>query len=250
MRTVIFLVDRTEVRRYGEPEIERVEAVDYMDVAPNQIVSIATSLIPFLEHDDAVRALMGSNMQRQAVPCIIPDSPVVGTGLEAKAAQDSGHVIISKSDGKVAEVQGNQIKITEKGGGIKIYNLNKFVRSNASTCINQRPIVSKGDEVKQGDVLADGPSTDQGELALGQNITVAFMAWEGYNYEDAIILSEKLVSEDKFTSVYIEDFQIEVRDTKLGPEVVTSDIPNIGEEKLNDSGMLSFRIGSPLMMDS
>ncbi|MAF13630.1 MAG: DNA-directed RNA polymerase subunit beta [Parcubacteria group bacterium] len=229
-----FKLARAEVRRYGEPEIEQVEKVDFMDVAPNQIVSITTSLIPFLEHDDAVRALMGSNMQRQAVPCITPDSPVVGTGLESRAARDSGHVAVCQADGKIAEVQSNQIKVLENKGELKSYRLNKFVRSNASTCINQRPIVEKGQEVKKGDILADGPSTDLGELALGQNILVAFMAWEGYNYEDAIIISEKLVAEDRFTSIYIEEFQVEVRDTKLGPEIVTSDIPNIGEEKLKD----------------
>jgi len=229
-----FEVARAEVRKYGEPEIEHVEKVDYMDVAPNQIVSIATSLIPFLEHDDAVRALMGSNMQRQAVPCISPESPIVGTGLEAKAAQDSGHVIVSQSEGKVVNIQADQVEISGKKGEGFSYRLNKFVRSNASTCINQRPIVTKGQEVKKGDVLADGPASDQGELALGQNILVGFMAWEGYNYEDAIIVSEKIVREDRFTSIYIEDFQVEVRDTKLGPEIVTADIPNIGEEKLKD----------------
>ncbi|HLC89811.1 MAG TPA: DNA-directed RNA polymerase subunit beta, partial [Patescibacteria group bacterium] len=229
-----FLAARAEVRNYGEPGIEHVEKIDYMDVAPNQIVSIATSLIPFLEHDDAVRALMGSNMQRQAVPCINPQAPIVGTGLEAKAARDSGHVIISEIDGKVSAVQGDQIKIEGSDGETKSYRLNKFVRSNASTCINQRPIVSKGQVVKKGDVLADGPATDQGELALGQNIMVAFMAWEGYNYEDAVIISERMVRDDRFSSIYIEDFQVEVRDTKLGPEIVTSDIPNISEEKLKD----------------
>ncbi|MDD2807576.1 MAG: DNA-directed RNA polymerase subunit beta [Patescibacteria group bacterium] len=229
-----FKVERAEVRKFGEPEIEHVDSIDYMDVAPNQIVSVATSLIPFLEHDDAVRALMGSNMQRQAVPCINPDAPIIGTGLEGKAARDSGHVVLAKNEGKIASVQGDEIKILETSGQVSTYRLNKFVRSNASTCINQRPVVDKGDEVKRGAVLADGPSTDHGELALGQNILVAFMAWEGYNYEDAIIISEKLVREDRFTSVYIEEFQVEVRDTKLGPEVVTSDIPNIGEEKLKD----------------
>ncbi len=229
-----FLVDRTEVRKYGEPEIENVEIIDYMDVAPNQIISVATSLIPFLEHDDAVRALMGSNMQRQSVSCIKPEAPIVGTGVEGKAAFDSGHLVIAQADGVIKELQTNQIKVEEKGGAVKTYRLNKFVRSNASTCINQRPIISIGESVKKGDVLADGPSTQNGELALGQNVLVAFMAWEGYNYEDAIIVSERLVQEDRFTSIYIEDFQTEVRDTKLGPEIVTSDIPNIGEEKLKD----------------
>ncbi|OGY55079.1 MAG: DNA-directed RNA polymerase subunit beta [Candidatus Buchananbacteria bacterium RIFCSPLOWO2_01_FULL_46_12] len=229
-----FLGERAEVRKMGEPEIERVDVIDYMDVAPNQIVSVTTSLIPFLEHDDAVRALMGSNMQRQAVPCINPSAPVVGTGLEFKAACDSGHVILAAAEGKIAGVQSDKITILEKGGNTRVYNLNKFVRSNASTCINQRPVVDIGQEVKKGEVLADGPATDHGELALGQNILAAFMAWEGYNYEDAIILSESVVSRDLFTSIYIEDFQIEVRETKLGPEIVTSDIPNIGEEKLKD----------------
>jgi len=229
-----FIKEKAEVRKYGEPEIEHVEIIDYMDVAPNQIVSVATSLIPFLEHDDAVRALMGSNMQRQAVPCIKPQSPIVGTGLEGKAAQDSGHVIVCKGDGKVTKVQSNMIEVLEDSGEVRNYRLNKFIRSNASTCINQRPIVEKGQAVKKGDSLADGPATDHGELALGQNITVAFMAWEGYNYEDAIVISERMVHQDRFTSIYIEEFQVEVRDTKLGPEVVTSDIPNIGEEKLKD----------------
>jgi len=229
-----FLVERAEVRRYGEPEIESINEIDYMDVAPNQIVSIATSLIPFLEHDDAVRALMGSNMQRQAVPCIKPDAPIVGTGLEAKAALDSGHLIICQADGKVKEVQADQIQVLQNNGTVETYRLNKFVRSNASTCINQRPIVDKGQVVKKGDIMADGPATDRGELALGQNILCGFMAWEGYNYEDAIIISERLVQNDRYTSIYIEDFQTEVRETKLGPEVVTSDIPNIGEEKLKD----------------
>ena len=229
-----FLKERAEVRKYGEPEIENIETIDYMDVAPNQIVSVTTSLIPFLEHDDAVRALMGSNMQRQAVPCIKPESPVVGTGIEAKAAADSGHVTICQADGKVKKIQSNKIEILEDDGKIRSHTLNKFVRSNASTCINQHPIVNHGQIVKKGDVLADGPATDGGELALGQNITVAFMAWEGYHYEEAIILSERMVHDDRFTSIYIEDFQLEVRETKLGPEVVTADIPNIGEEKLKD----------------
>jgi len=229
-----FLEARAEVRNYGEPGIEHVEQVDYMDVAPNQIISIATSLIPFLEHDDAVRALMGSNMQRQAVPCISPDAPIVGTGLEAKAAADSGHLIIAKTDGTISAVQSDQVQMIDNNGKPQSYRLNKFVRSNASTCINQRPIVEKGQVVKAGDVLADGPATDHGELALGQNIMVAFMAWEGYNYEDAVIVSEKMVRDDRFTSIYIEDFQVEVRDTKLGPEIVTADIPNISEEKLKD----------------
>ncbi|MFA6322901.1 MAG: DNA-directed RNA polymerase subunit beta, partial [Candidatus Buchananbacteria bacterium] len=201
-----FLVERTEVRKYGEPGIEHVVDINYMDVAPNQIVSVATSLIPFLEHDDAVRALMGSNMQRQSVPCIKPQSPIVGTGWEAVAARDSGHVITSKVNGTIASVQADKIVLKSDAGDLINYRLNKFVRSNASTCINQRPIVEKGQVIAKGDVLADGPSTQNGELGLGQNITVAFMAWEGYNYEDAIVVSEKMVREDRFTSIYIEDF--------------------------------------------
>ena len=229
-----FLVEQAEVRRYGEPEIESVNALDYMDVAPNQIISVGTSLIPFLEHDDAVRALMGSNMQRQAVPCIKAEAPIVGTGIEAKAAFDSGHLAIAEADGTIRAVQTDRIEVLHHDGQVKEYHLNKFVRSNASTCINQRPIVTKGQAVTRGTVLADGPATDHGELALGHNILVGFMAWEGYNYEDAVIISERLVQQDMYTSIYIEDFQIEVRDTKLGPEVVTADIPNIGEEKLKD----------------
>lgn len=229
-----FLRERAEVRKYGEPEIENVDNIDYMDVAPNQIVSVATSLIPFLEHDDAVRALMGSNMQRQAVPCIKPDAPIVGTGLEAKAGEDSGHVVLAKADGKIKQVQANKVVVAYNNGEEEEFRLNKFVRSNASTCIDQRPTVEKDQIVKKGDVLVDGPAIDKGELALGQNILCAFMAWEGYNYEDAIVISERLVHEDRYTSIYIEDFQVEVRDTKLGPEVVTADIPNIGEEKLKD----------------
>jgi len=223
-----------EVRKNGQPEIDNANTIDYMDVAPNQIISIATSLIPFLEHDDAVRALMGSNMQRQAIPVIKPQSPIVGTGVERQAAADSGHVILSEVEGEVTKLQADQIQVKSKKGEVKIYNLNKFIRSNASTCIDQRPIVEKGQKVHRGEVLADGPATDKGELALGRNVLCAFMAWEGYNYEDAIIVSERIVHEDYFTSIYIEDFSVDVRDTKLGPEVVTSDIPNIGEEKLKD----------------
>jgi len=177
---------------------------------------------------------MDSNMQRQALPCVKPQSPIVGTGMEARAAVDSGHLIVAEQDGKISALSGNFIEIQQSSGRIKKYNLNKFVRSNQSTCINQRVVVKKGDKVKKGQVLADGPATDQGELALGQNILVAFMGWEGYNYEDAIILSRRLVEDDRFTSIYIENFSIDVRDTKLGPEVVTSDIPNVSEEKLKN----------------
>ncbi|MFH1029751.1 MAG: DNA-directed RNA polymerase subunit beta [bacterium] len=229
-----FKVEKAEVRYHGQPVISKVEKIDFMDVAPNQIVSVATSLIPFLEHDDAVRALMGTNMQRQAVPCILPEAPIVGTGMEAQAARDTGHVIISKTDGKVVEVDACRIQVLSNDGKVETYYLNKFVRSNISTCINQHPLVYKGDKVKKGDILSDGAAVDNGELALGQNVLVAFMPFEGSNYEDAIIISERLVERDYYTSIYIEDYMIDVRDTKLGPEIVTSDIPNIGEEKLKD----------------
>ncbi|HVM32123.1 MAG TPA: DNA-directed RNA polymerase subunit beta, partial [bacterium] len=205
------------------------EDINYMDVSPRQLFSVATSLIPFLEHDDANRALMGSNMQRQAVPLIRTEAPFVGTGMEYKAAYDSGVLVIAKRDGVVAGVSSDEIIIfadeQDETGSVDIYKLRKYKRSNQDTCINQRPIVKKGDKVKKGDVVADGPSTDQGELALGRNLLVAFMPWRGFNFEDAIIVSEKLVREDYFTSVHIEEFEIESRDTKLGPEEVTRDIP-------------------------
>jgi DNA-directed RNA polymerase subunit beta len=230
-----FLEPRISVRKYGEPSIEAVDKVDYVDVSSKQIVSIATSLVPFLEHDDANRALMASNMQRQAVPCIKPDAPIVGTGVEARAAVDSGHVVVAEKPGEVTAVQGDKVTLSvKKGGEENEYLLNKFVRSNSSTCINQRPLVKKGQKIKAGEVIADGASIDGGELALGQNLLVAFLSWEGYNYEDAIILSERLVERDRFTSIHIENAQIDVRETKLGPEVVTSDIPNISEEKLKN----------------
>ena len=229
-----FLGKKAEVRKYSHPSIELVENIDCMDVASNQIISISTSLIPFLEHDDAVRALMGTNMQRQSVPCIKPESPIVGTGVEQKAAADSGHVIICKKPGKIVEVDASKIQILEDNGNLKTYELNKFNRSNASTCINQKVIVNKGDKVSKDEALADGPATDKGELALGQNVLVAFMAWEGGNYEDAILLSARLVQDDRFSSIHIENYQIDVRETKLGPEVITPDIPNISEEKLKN----------------
>lgn len=229
-----FLVDKTEVRYHGNPTVANVDEIDYVDVAPNQIISISTSLIPFVEHDDAVRALMGTNMQRQAVSLIVPDSPIVGTGIEARAARDSGHIILADEDGKIVEMDGRHIVLLADSGKRYSYELTKFQRSNASTCLNQRAIVKIGDVVKAGDALADGPSTQGGELALGQNVTVAFMVWEGYNYEDAIVLSDRLVRDDLFTSIYIEDYTVDVRETKLGPEVITSDIPNVGEEKLKD----------------
>ncbi|OGM00710.1 DNA-directed RNA polymerase subunit beta [Candidatus Uhrbacteria bacterium RIFOXYC2_FULL_47_19] len=227
-----FIEPRVSVRKFGEPSVEDVDQIDYMDVSSKQIVSIQTSCVPFLEHDDANRALMASNMQRQAVPCINPDAPIVGTGMERRAALDSGHVMVSKCDGKVTLVQSDRIVVTGKDGNEDVFNLSKFVRSNGSTCMNQRPRVDLGQEVKTGDLLADGSSIDHGELALGQNLLVAFLSWEGYNYEDAIIVSERMVQKDRFTSIHIENFPIDVRETKLGPELVTSDIPNISEEKL------------------
>jgi DNA-directed RNA polymerase subunit beta len=214
-----------------EVESDRVE---YMDVSPKQLVSVATAMIPFLENDDANRALMGSNMQRQAVPLIKPESPIVGTGIEYKAAKDSGTVILARNAGTVERVTANEITIRTASGRKDTYRLLKYIRSNQGTCINQRPIVRKGDVVEKGDVIADGPSTDKGEIALGKNILIGFMTWEGYNYEDAILISEKLVKEDVFTSIHIEEYEAESRDTKLGPEEITRDIPNVSEESLKD----------------
>ncbi|OGE82540.1 MAG: DNA-directed RNA polymerase subunit beta [Candidatus Doudnabacteria bacterium RIFCSPHIGHO2_01_FULL_49_9] len=228
------LDQRVSVRIHGEPSIAQVAEINYMDVSPKQIVSITTSLIPFLEHDDANRALMGSNMQRQAVPCIRPDAPIVGTGVEEKAAFDSGQVIICEGSGTVHSVTGDKIIVAEEGGHKREYILKKFLRSNTSTSINQKPIVRRGDKVLRGQALADGPATQNGEMALGQNVLVAFLSWSGYNYEDAIIISSRLVEQDRFSSIHIEDFKVDVRDTKLGPEIVTRDIPNVGEEKLKD----------------
>jgi DNA-directed RNA polymerase subunit beta len=213
-------------------EIER-EKVDYMDVTPKQLVSVATAMIPFLENDDANRALMGANMQRQAVPLIRADSPIVGTGIEYKAAIDSGIVVVAKEDGVVSYVDAEKIIIDTKKGKQE-YKLIKYQRSNQGTCINQKPIVRKGEKVKKGDVIADGPSTQNGELAIGKNILVGFMTWEGYNYEDAILISEDLVKDDVLTSIHIEDYDCEARDTKLGPEEITREIPNIGDDALKD----------------
>lgn len=229
-----FIDEKVEIRKYNEPDVDSVETIDYMDVSPKQIISIATSLIPFLEHDDAVRALMGTNMQRQAVPLIKPQAPIVGTGVEEKAALDSGHVIKSDESGVVTAVSGDKIEIKNNKGKKKIYNLSKFVRSNQSTCINQHPIVLVGDKVGAGEAITDGQSIDNKELAIGKNVLVAFMSWEGYNYEDAIIISERLVRDHEYSSVHIDTYTLDVRDTKLGPEVITRDIPNIGEEKLKN----------------
>ena len=231
-----FVNDRVLVRRAGgEVDYVTPDEVDYMDVSPKQLVSVSTALIPFLEHDDANRALMGSNMQRQAVPLLRADAPLVGTGVEQRAAQDSGDMVISAVAGEVVEVTGDQIVVKESDTNRKhTYFLNKFKRSNQGTCMNQKALAMTGDKVKVGDVLADGPSTEAGELALGRNLLVAFMPWEGYNYEDAIIISERLVKDDELTSIHIEEHEIDARDTKLGAEEITRDIPNVAEEVLMD----------------
>ena len=225
---------RVESRIGVEVAMEPAEGVQFMDVSPMQLVSVSTALIPFLEHNDASRALLGSNMQRQAVPLLQPEAPLVGTGMEKRVAVDSGQVILSRSAGVVTEVTGSRIVVTDDNGEQSEYKLKKFVRSNQGTCINQHPIVDRYDRVKVGDILADSSSTSQGELALGHNVLVAFMSWEGYNFEDAIILSERMVRDDKFTSIHIEKHEVEARDTKLGPEEITRDIPNVGEDSLRN----------------
>ena len=214
-------------------EIER-EKVDFMDVSPKMVVSVATAMIPFLENDDANRALMGANMQRQAVPLMVTDNPIVGTGMEYKAAVDSGIVVCAKEDGVVSEVDADKVVITNELGQDHIYRLVKFKRSNQGNCVNQRPIVSKGEKVKAGDVIADGPATKNGEIALGKNALIGFMTWEGYNYEDAVLINEKLVYNDVYTSIHIEEYELECRDTKLGPEEITRDIPNLSDDALKD----------------
>ena len=229
-----FVEAQITVRREERFELARPEQVDFIDVDPKQIVSVSTSLIPFLEHDDANRALMGSNMLRQGVPLIKPEAPLVGTGMEFPVAIDSGHVVVTEKAGEVISVTGDRILVREDDGGVRVYNLNKYVRSNASTTIDQRPVVHKGDFIAPGTVLADSSSTENGELALGQNLLVAFLSWEGGNYEDAILISQGVVRDDKFTSVHIEKQEIEARDTKLGPEEITRDIPNVGDEALRD----------------
>lgn len=237
-----FTQDALIVRYKDENLILPRDRVDYMDVSPKQVVSVATALIPFLENDDSNRALMGSNMQRQAVPLLVPKAPLVGTGMEHKSAKDSGVCIVSKFDGVIERASANEIWLRRRetvdgrivNGDIVKYKMHKFIRSNQGTCINQRPLVRAGDVIKKGDILADGPSTEMGELALGRNVVVAFMTWEGYNYEDAILLSEKLVKEDVYTSIHIEEYESEARDTKLGPEEITRDIPNVGEDALKN----------------
>jgi len=229
-----FAEERVLARYQGEFAMESADNMDYMDVSPRQTVSVATALIPFLEHDDVNRALMGANMQRQAVPLLRPQSPICGTGIERQVAIDSGQVQVSKDNGEVVSATARKIDIVDDEGELHTYRLRKFVRSNAGTCITQRPLVRKGDYVNVGQVIADSSSTENGELALGQNILVAFMSWEGGNYEDAILISERIVREDYFTSIHIEKYEVDARDTKLGPEEITRDIPNVGEEGLRN----------------
>ncbi|MEA2598087.1 MAG: DNA-directed polymerase subunit beta, partial [Thermomicrobiales bacterium] len=242
-----FIPDQVVVRVGGGHRFPVIPAEDvqYMDVSPKQVVSVATALIPFLEHDDANRALMGANMQRQAVPLVQPKAPVIGTGVEYQAAKDSGQVLVSRHNGVITAVTARIVKIRDDEGIEHTYNLQKFVRSNQDTCINQRPSVQKGDRVESGQIIADSSSTEKGELALGQNVLVAFMPWEGGNFEDAILISERLVRDDVFTSIHIEKYETEARDTKLGPEEITRDIPNVGEESLanlDENGII--RIGA------
>ncbi len=228
-----FTRDRVSCRYHSGFIFSQPESVDFMDVAPHQVVGISAALIPFLEHDDANRALMGSNMQAQAVPLVRPEIPLVSTGMEYHAALDSGQVVVAEADGEVTSVTGNSITVKERGGG-RTYQLRKYQRSNQSTCIDQRPAVVKGQRIKKGDIIADSSSTESGQLALGQNVVVAFLSWEGGNFEDAILISERLVQEDRFTSVHIEKYEVEARDTKLGPEEITRDIPNVGEDAIKD----------------
>jgi DNA-directed RNA polymerase subunit beta len=247
-----FVLDRVSARRGGEFVMVPPDEVEYMDVSPNQLVSVAASLIPFLENDDANRALMGANMQRQAVPLLRTEAPLVGTGMEKTVARDSGVTVVAKRDGTVESVDAMRIVVradkpstSVRDAGVDLYSLTKYQRSNQNTCINQRPIVQQGDRVNAGDVIADGSSTDMGELALGRNVMVAFMPWGGYNFEDSILISERVVKQDMFTSVHIEEFECVARDTKLGPEEITRDIPNVGEDALKDldeSGII--RIGA------
>ena len=248
-----FVNDEVVGRFQGDNTVFKREQIDYMDVSPKQVVSAATACIPFLENDDSNRALMGANMQRQAVPLLNPEAPFVGTGMEHISARDSGAAVVSKFDGIVEHVEAKEIRVRrietidekEVKGDLTIYRLENFIRSNHGTCYNQRPIVSVGDRVKPLDILADGPSMEKGELALGRNVLMAFMTWDGYNYEDAIIMSERLVKDDVFTSVHIEEYESEARDTKLGPEEITRDIPNVGEDalrNLDDRGII--RVGA------
>jgi DNA-directed RNA polymerase subunit beta len=229
-----FADERISCRFHSDFKFLPPEDINYMDVAPHQVVGISAALIPFLEHDDANRALMGSNMQSQAVPLVNPDIPIISTGMEYFAALDSGQVVVAEDDGQVVSVTGKQIIVRNANNANKTYNLRKYQRSNQSTCIDQRPAVIKGQRIHKGDIIADSSSTSNGHIALGQNIVVAFVSWEGGNFEDAILISERLVQDDKFTSVHIEKYEVEARDTKLGPEEITRDIPNVGEDTIKD----------------
>ena len=229
-----FVNKMVKVRRRSEITEVKASEVDYVDVSPKQLVSVAAAMIPFLEHDDVKRSLMGSNMQRQAVPLLIPESPIVGTGMEYKAARDSETTVTAKNEGIVEKVTADEVQVRNKKNEIDHYRLRKFKRTNGGTCINQRPVVQKGEVVKAGDILADGPATKNGEMALGRNVIIAFSTWEGYNYEDAVLISERLVKEDVYTSIHIEEYDCECRDTKLGPEEITRDIPNVGDDALKD----------------
>ena len=229
-----FINKNVSGRYLDETQSYEPHMFDYMDVSPKMVFSVATALIPFLQNDDANRALMGSNMQRQAVPLMITDAPVVGTGIEAKAAVDSGVCVVAKKAGTISYSCSNEIRMNNDDGTKDVYHLTKFMRSNQSNCYNQKPIVFKGDHVEAGEVIADGPSTYQGELALGKNPLIGFMTWEGYNYEDAVLLSERLVQDDVYTSIHIEEYEAEARDTKLGPEEITKDVPGVGDEALKD----------------
>ena len=229
-----FVNKMVKVRRRSEITEVKASEVDYVDVSPKQLVSVAAAMIPFLEHDDVKRSLMGSNMQRQAVPLLIPEAPIVGTGMEYKAARDSETTVTAKNAGIVEKVTADEVQVRNKKNEIDHYRLRKFKRTNGGTCINQRPVVQKGEVVKAGDILADGPATKNGEMALGRNVIIAFSTWEGYNYEDAVLISERLVKEDVYTSIHIEEYDCECRDTKLGPEEITRDIPNVGDDVLKD----------------
>ena len=229
-----FVNKRIRVRRKNDIIEVDSDKVQYVDVSPKQLVSVAAAMIPFLEHDDAKRALMGANMQRQAVPLMTTESPIVGTGIEYRAAKDSGILVLAEDDGVIEKVTGSSITVKYKNGKTVVHKLRKFKRTNGGTCINQKPIVKKGEKVKKGDAIADGPATSNGEMALGKNVLVAFSTWEGYNYEDAILINERLVKEDTFTSIHIEEYDCECRDTKLGAEEITRDIPNIGDDSLKD----------------
>ena len=229
-----FVNKMVKVRRRSEITEVKASEVDYVDVSPKQLVSVAAAMIPFLEHDDVKRSLMGSNMQRQAVPLLIPESPIVGTGMEYKAARDSETTVTAKNAGIIEKVTADEVQVRNKKNEIDHYKLRKFKRTNGGTCINQRPVVQKGEVVKAGDILADGPATKNGEMALGRNVIIAFSTWEGYNYEDAVLISERLVKEDVYTSIHIEEYDCECRDTKLGPEEITRDIPNVGDDVLKD----------------